>query len=91
MTFAEALALVVCLGRAPTCAADARTYAVTVEETAGAYGHQWTLDGYEARCARCDMELVAVVTRVGRTLTSEIRVAGRAGEVFNPRKHRCSP
>jgi hypothetical protein len=63
----------------------------SADDTARAHGHQWTLDGYEARCARCDMELVAVVVRVGRKLTSEIRVAGRAGEVFNPRKHRCAP
>ena len=61
------------------------------DDIARAHGHQWALDGYEARCARCDMELVAVVVRVGRKLISEIRVAGRAGEVFNPRKHRCTP
>lgn len=62
----------------------------SADDTARAHGHRWTLDGYEARCARCDMELVAVVVCVRRTLTSEIRVAGRAGEVFDPRKHRCS-
>lgn len=55
------------------------------------HGHRWSLDGYEARCERCGMELVAVVVRVGRVLAAELRVAGRVNETFNPRKHRCTP
>ena len=67
MTFADALVLVVCLGRAPTCAADARPYAVTVEETAGAYG--------------LDPVRLAAVLRVERVPRAEVAVTRTAAHL----------